>query len=97
MGQLQSQLVYDCKLIDPIRSIYQKDTTILPSTSLTGSNPIDAIFVSPQLQDIVRGGWIQVEKSIGDHRALFVDIPIKTILGEDPFVIHRNTARRNKL
>ena len=94
MGQLQSQLVYDCKLIDPIRSIYQKDTTILPSTSLTGSNPIDAIFVSPQLQDIVRGGWIQVEKSIGDHRALFVDIPIKTILGEDPFVIHRNTARR---
>jgi len=96
MGQLQSQLVYDCQLVvDPIRSIYQKDTSILPPpTSLTGSDPIDAIFVSPQLQDIVRGGWIQVEKSIGDHRTLFVDIPIETILGEDPFVIHRNTARR---
>ena len=35
-----------------------------------------------------------MEKSIGDHKALFVDIPIETILGEDPFIIHRNTARR---
>ena len=94
MGQLQSQLIYECQLVDPIRSIYQKDNTTLPPTSLTGSNPIDSIFVSPQLQDIVRGGWIQVEKSIGDHRALFIDVPIETILGEDPFTIHRNTARR---
>ena len=94
MGQLQSQLIYECQLVDPIRSTYQKKDTILPSTSLTDSNPIDAIFVSPQLRDITRGGWIQVEKSIGDHRALFIDIPIKTLLGEDPFTIHRNTARR---
>ena len=94
MGQLQSQLIYECQLIDPIWSTYQKKNAILPSTSLTGSNPIDAIFVSPQLCDITRGGWIQVEESIGYHRALFIDIPIKTLLGEDPFSIHRNTARR---
>ena len=94
MGQLQSLLTYECQLVDPIRSTYQKKDTMLPSTSLTGSNPIDAIFVSSQLRDITRGGWIKVEKSIGDHRALFIDIPIKTLLGEDPFTIHRNTARR---
>ena len=94
MGQLQTQLLYECQLVDPIRSTYQQKNTILPPTSLTGSNPIDSIFVSPQLRNIIRGGWIQVEKSIGDHRALFIDIPIETILGEDPFIIHRNTARR---
>ena len=94
MGQLQTKLKYECQLVDPIRNIYQNDGDTLPSTSLTGSYPIDAIFVSPQLQQIVRGGWIQVEKSIGDHRALFIDIPIKTLLGENPFTIHRSTARR---
>ena len=94
MGQLQSKLCYECQLIDPIRAIYQKKKTSLPPTSLTGSVPIDSIFVSTQLQDITRGGWIQIEKSIGDHRALFIDIPIHLLLGEDPFTIHRNTARR---
>jgi len=56
MGQLQSKLSYECQLIDPIRAIYQKKKTRLPPTSLTGSVPIDSIFVSSQLQDITRGG-----------------------------------------
>jgi len=47
--------------------MYQKNDTMLPPTSLTGSVPIDAIFVSPQLQEITRGGWIQIENIIGDH------------------------------
>jgi len=55
---------------------------------------MNANFVSPQLSNITRGGWIRVDKSIGDQRALFIDIPIKTLLGEDHFLIHRNTARR---
>ena len=46
------------------------------------------------MKNIVRGGWIQVEKSIGDHRSLYIDIPIKTLLGESKFAIHRHTARR---
>ena len=94
MGQLQTKLCYECNLIDPIRAMYKKNNTILPATSLTGSVPIDSIFVSPQLQKITRGGWIRIEDSVGDHRALFIDIPIKTLLGENPFTIHRSTARR---
>ena len=64
MGQLQSKLRYEFQLIDPIRVTYQKKNYILSSTSLTGSYPIDAIFVSPQLQHVTRGEWIQVEKRI---------------------------------
>lgn len=64
-------------------------------TSLTGSVPIDSILVSPQLRQIIRSGWIQmIEKSIGDHRSLFIDVPIHLLLGKDPFTIHRSTARR---
>jgi len=94
MGQLQTKLCYECNLIDPIRAMYKKNNTILPATSLTGSVPIDSIFVSPQLQKITRGGWIRIEDSVGDHRALFIDIPINTLLEENPFTIHRSTARR---
>ena len=85
MGQLQTKLCYECNLIDPIRAMYKKNNTIIP---------IYSIFVSPQLQKITRGGWIRIEDSVGDHRALFIDIPIKTLLGENPFTIHRSTARR---
>jgi len=56
MGQLQTKLCYECNLIDPIRAMYKKNNTILPATSLTGSVPIDSIFVYPQLQKITRGG-----------------------------------------
>ena len=62
MGQLQTKLKYECQLIDPIQNMYQKEKNSLPSTSLTGSFLIDAIFVSPQIQNITRGGWIEVEK-----------------------------------
>ena len=59
---------------------------------VTGSFPIDSIFVSPQLQNITRGGWIKIEDSVGDHRALFIDLPTKTLLGEEPFQIHKHCA-----
>ena len=81
MGQLQSRLVYECQSIDPICNMYQKKKSTLPATSLTGKFPIDAIFVSPRLQHITQGGWIQVEKSIKDRRVLFIDIPINLLLG----------------
>ena len=94
MGPLQTMLKYECQLIDPIRERYQKKDQTLPATSLTGSCPIDSIFVSASLQNIVRGGWIRLEDSIGDHRSIFIDIPTKILLGENPFKIHRITARR---
>ena len=94
MGPFQTMLKYECQLVDPIRERYQKKDQQLPATSLTGSKPIDSIFVSASLQNIVRGGWIKLEDSIGDHRSIFIDIPIQTLLGENPFHIHRSTARR---
>ena len=94
MGQLQTKLRFECRLIDPIRKIYSKKDTVLPPTSLTGSVPIDSIFVSPQLENITRGGWLKIEDSIGDHRSLYIDLPMNELLGEDPFHIHRSSARR---
>ena len=94
MGQLQTKLLYECDLIDPIRNLYSNSHTTLPPTSSTGSVPIDSIFVSQNLQHISKGGWIRIEESIGNHRALFIDIPTKILLGESPFHIHQNTARR---
>ena len=94
MGPLQTMLKHECQLIDPIRQRYAKKGQSLPATSLTGSKPIDSIFVSASLQNIIRGGWIRLEDSIGDHRAIFIDIPTQTLLGENPFHIHRSTARR---
>ena len=94
MGPLQTMLKYECQLIDPIRQRYAKKNQPLPATSLTGSKPIDSIFVSTSFQNIIRGGWIRVEDSIGDHRAIFIDLPTQVLLGENPFHIHRSTARR---
>ena len=94
MGQLQTKLCYECQLVDPIRKIYSKKNTTLPSTSLTGSVPIDSIFVSPQLENITRGGWLKIEESVGDHRSLYINLPMSILLGENPFHIHRSSARR---
>ena len=94
MGHLQTKLLYECDLIDPIRNLYSNNNTTLPPTSLTGSVPIDSIFVSQNLQHISKGGWIRIEESIGNHRALFIDIPAQTLLGESPFQTYQNTARR---
>ena len=48
----------------------------------------DAIFVSPQLRSIAKGAWISISESVGYHRALFIDLPLQMLLGEDPFTIH---------
>ena len=94
MGPLQSAIKYECQLIDPVRELHHDGKSELPPTSLTGSAPIDGIFVSPALQHISKGGWMSIDESVGDHRALFIDIPLKLLLGENPFHIHRHSARR---
>ena len=93
MGPIQSALLYECQLTGPIRAIYHDNKSKLPPTSLTGSVPIDAIFVSPQLRSIAKGGWISISESVGYHRALFIDLPLQMLLGEDPFTIHKHSAR----
>ena len=94
MGPLHNALVRECRLIDPIRLAYQNNNDTLPATSSTGSVPIDSIFVSQQLRHISRGGWLKHGETVGDHRPLYIDIPVLTLLGEPPFHIHRPEARR---
>ena len=91
-GPLQ-QMLLDQGLIDPIRALHQRGT-IPPPTSKTGSYPIDSIFVSPYLRHIIRGGWLSIDKGIGDHRPLFCDFDIKCFLGEDKFKIFKPQIRR---
>ena len=67
-----------------------------PRTNQMGVHPIDGIFVSPALNNATRGGWLKFGEGIGDHRPLFVDIPIKKLLGESRFRIQRPYVRRLK-
>jgi len=62
MGPIQPALLYECQLTDPIRAIYHDNKSKLPPTSLVGSVTIDAIFVSPQLCIIAKGGWISIRQ-----------------------------------
>ena len=92
MVPLQSAIQHKCQLIDSIRKLHHDVISPLSPTSLTESVPIHRIFVSIQLQNIAKVGWISVNESIGDHHALFIDLPLQILLGENPFNIHRHTA-----
>ena len=86
MGPLQSAFKYECQLIDPIGELHHDGISKIPPTSLTGSVPIDGIFVSYLLRYIVKGGWIGINDSLGDHRALFIVIPLQILLDKNPLI-----------
>ena len=92
-GPLQQALI-ECDLVDPIRQLHSHSGLIPPPTSKTGSTPIDSIFVSRPLQHIQKGGWLKLGKGVGDHRPLYIDIPVKILFGEAKFIIHRHEMRR---
>jgi len=94
-GPLQQALL-ECDLVDPIRQLHSNNGVIPPPTSKTGSTPIDSIFVSRPLQHIHKGGWLKLGKGVGDHRPLYIDIPVRVLFGEDKFKIHRHEMRRLK-
>ena len=68
-------------LIDPIRLKYDEGQQLPPTTD-KGSYPIDAIFVSPNLVHIDAGGWLPIQNGLSDHRPLYIDIPIKLLIGK---------------
>ena len=87
-------------LIDPIR-LRHGDLNNLPPTTDKGSYPIDAIFVSPEIADIIAGGWLQMSNGISDHRPLFIDISIQQLLGKfknstQPYTIRRLKCKDKK-
>lgn len=91
LKDLQSHLISEpLNLVDPIRQKYPS-TTALPPTTTMGSYPIDSIFVSPELTNIIRGGWLELGEGFSDHRILYFDIDMLQLLGK-----HKNsTAVRN--
>jgi hypothetical protein len=64
-----------------------------PGTSLTGSRPIDGIFVSEGL-DILKATWQGIDSSASDHRMGILELTCSSLLGENLLDIVRPSARR---
>ena len=80
MHDLHSHITNDpLYLIDPIRLKYGAMDELPPTTD-KGSYPIDSIFVSPELVDIIAGGWLRINNGLNDHRMLYIDISIKLLI-----------------
>ena len=82
----------NCGLINAIE--YAHPSITPPNNTQTGTHPVDGIFISPALHQITRTGWLKFGAGIGDHRALYVDIPIQHLLGEQAFTISKPHIRR---
>jgi hypothetical protein len=67
----------------------------LPPTHERGKTQIDYIFASPSIQ-IKRAGFLPFQKLPGDHRALWVDICTRDIIGYSPPALSIASARRLK-
>ena len=64
----------------------------LPPTHKRGQTQIDFIFTSPGIT-IKWAGFLPFQKFPGDHRALWVDIETKDIIGYDPQPLSMASAR----
>ena len=67
-----------------------------PPTFQRGSHAIDGIFVSPNI-DVYRSGYLGFGEVPGDHRAIWIDVRQKSILGYKMADIPIARARRLKL
>ena len=64
-----------------------------PPTQHRGSVPIDDIYMSHDI-NTVRSGFLPFGDGPGDHRALYVDVTKKSLIGTSIHDIHRQQARR---
>ncbi len=77
-----------------LREAIVHHTGLSPGTTFfRGSKPIDRLWISDDL-DISNACVMPFGYSIGDHRAFIIDIPIKSLVGEDPVKIVRPAGRR---
>ena len=67
--------------------------TEAPNTQVRGSKPIDAIFASETLQ-IVQGGYDRGRPEISDHRMIWADITLDSLLGVDRGDITKPRAKK---
>lgn len=91
-GPLLQAILNEVGLIDPIKLKHHNLDP--PITQNRGSCQIDGLFVSPELRNIVRGGWTAFGDGIGDHRAGFIDIKVNDIIGVHKLDIVPRNARR---
>ena len=78
-------------IINPITERYGKADA--PNTHSRGSHPIDAIFCSRSIE-MIRGGFEEGMDEISDHRALWMDITMDSILGVDRGVFQKPLTRK---
>ena len=67
-----------------------------PNTHVRGSNPIDGIFGSDELE-MVRGGYRGGNPALSDHRFAWVEFTYDSILGEDRGEAYSPGARKLQL
>ena len=79
-------------LVDPIRAKYPSTTPLPPPPTTKGSYPIDGIFMSPEISDIVKGGWLELGVGYNDHRILYIDVDMFKFLGK-----HKNSTAAHKI
>ena len=62
-----------------------------PSTHRKGNKPIDGIFITPEIQ-LPGAGFLGMDQSIGDHRAMFINVEWESLLGQSIFKVPRPPA-----
>ena len=82
-------------LADAILSLHNDVPS--PATHNRGSNTIDGIFVTASLQAISGGFCMFNTMLLSDHRALWIEIPLTSLLGFEMPNIVTPSARRLKL
>ena len=70
----------------------------LPPTHQRGSVPIDGILATPTLAATMScGGYLAFGTLLGDHRGVWMDVPLSAMLGYDMANVSSPQARRLKL
>ena len=72
------------------------ENEVAPKTYQRGRKPIDTIMCTRGCE-ISKAGYLPLGEGVGDHRALFVDVMIASVLGVNIPLVLKANARRLKL
>ena len=86
-----SSCLSDLGIYSAIRSMHGNFE--VPATHQNGSKPIDDIYISSDIR-CARSGFCAFGDGPGDHRSIFADLELNTVLGIAPTKIKRPQARR---
>jgi len=84
----------DLGLVDALAHLHGQPT--LPAHN-RGSNPIDAIYISPELLQGATGGYLSFkDRLLSDHRGMWIDLQMEVMFGSQDQVGVTSQARRLK-